>query len=533
MAFIVLDNSPELGCIQWADLHISYKGTTYEVADGYTDNRYVWWDYSDPYHLQATNDLPALTDDDVLVFFNKNGTHLTVPNTTVVDGGLIVSESILADALAANCVTSVKILAGAISADKIAAGAVGAEKIAAGAVIAEKIAAGAVLADKIGVDELSAITANLGTVTAGKIETEVLVVDKTAFTMNSILDGFGNGSDGVFNSTGNVTLPIATADASSVIKQYTSFTLNAGHTLTVNKRCRGLFIFCQGNVTINGTIDMNGKSACVLKENSLQRILQVPVGVYVLEVPAGSAGGGGGRGGRGYGDGGVQSTGGAGTPGMWFGGGAGGAGGGGGGGADNSNNNGGNGGNAGTSLIESAIGAGGTGGDTDAENGGTGGNLSGGGGAAGNWSSYSGGGGGGGGGFNPGGGGLSSTGGQPGVAGTAGTPYGGGLIVIISGGSITIGATGVVSANGGGGGRGGDGGRGGEHGGGGGGGQGGGGGGVAVFAYRGTFSNSGSVTVNGGMGGIKGKGGAGNDGQGADGVAGTNGTVGNIITAQV
>ena len=70
-----------------------------------------------------------------LCFFNKNGTHLTVPNTTVVDGGLIVSESILADALAANCVTSVKILAGAISAEKIkiAAGAVGAEKIAAGA----------------------------------------------------------------------------------------------------------------------------------------------------------------------------------------------------------------------------------------------------------------------------------------------------------------------------------------------------------------------------------------------------------------
>lgn len=171
MAFIVLDNSPELGCIQWADLHISYKGTTYEVADGYTDNRYVWWDYSDPYHLQATNDLPALTDDDVLVFFNKNGTHLTVPNTTVVDGGLIVSESILADALAANCVTSVKILAGAISADKIAAGAVGAEKIAAGAVVSEKIAAGAVTASHISANGISA-----NSITSGELLTALVKI---------------------------------------------------------------------------------------------------------------------------------------------------------------------------------------------------------------------------------------------------------------------------------------------------------------------------------------------------------------------
>jgi len=171
VAFIVLDNSPELGCIQWADLHISYKGTTYEVADGYTDNRYVWWDYSDPYHLQATNDLPALTDDDVLVFFNKNGTHLTVPNTTVVDGGLIVSESILADALAANCVTSVKILAGAISAEKIAASAIGAEKIAAGAVVSEKIAAGAVTASHISANGISA-----NSITSGELLTALVKI---------------------------------------------------------------------------------------------------------------------------------------------------------------------------------------------------------------------------------------------------------------------------------------------------------------------------------------------------------------------
>ena len=57
----------------------------------------------------------------------------------------------------------------AVSADKIAANAITAVKIAANAVVADKIMAGAVTADKINVNELSAITAYLGTVISGAI----------------------------------------------------------------------------------------------------------------------------------------------------------------------------------------------------------------------------------------------------------------------------------------------------------------------------------------------------------------------------
>ncbi len=149
MAYQVLDNTPSLGYIAWSGVHIVYKGVDYAVADGNTNKKYVWWDYTYPTLFQTSDALPVLTDDDVLVFFNKNGTHLTVPKATVVDGGLIVSESILADALAANSVTGVKIQAGSISADKIAAGAVGAEKIAAGSIASEHIAAAGITADKI------------------------------------------------------------------------------------------------------------------------------------------------------------------------------------------------------------------------------------------------------------------------------------------------------------------------------------------------------------------------------------------------
>ncbi|WP_025692601.1 hypothetical protein [Paenibacillus zanthoxyli] len=62
------------------------------------------------------------------------------------------------------------ISANSITAEKIVAGSVTAEKIQAGAVTADKIQAGAVTANKIDVDELSAISANLGTITAGLIQ---------------------------------------------------------------------------------------------------------------------------------------------------------------------------------------------------------------------------------------------------------------------------------------------------------------------------------------------------------------------------
>jgi hypothetical protein len=62
------------------------------------------------------------------------------------------------------------IAAGAVTADKVAANAISADKIAANAITAAKIAAGAVSADKISVAQLSALTAHMGTITAGKIQ---------------------------------------------------------------------------------------------------------------------------------------------------------------------------------------------------------------------------------------------------------------------------------------------------------------------------------------------------------------------------
>ena len=50
-------------------------------------------------------------------------------------------------------------------------------------------------------------------------------------------------------------------DGDMVVKQYTSMTIDAGDTVTVDHPCRGMFILVQGDCTINGTLSILGKGA--------------------------------------------------------------------------------------------------------------------------------------------------------------------------------------------------------------------------------------------------------------------------------
>jgi hypothetical protein len=201
MAMQVKSNTPSVGFIQWTGVSIAYKGTTYAITDGNTNNAYVYWLLSSPTSFQVSNTYPSsLGIDDILVFVNKFGAALTVPNTTVLDGSLIVPQSITANAiaadtitalqiaanaitsselaagsvtanaLAANSVAATNIIAGAVSTNALAANAVTAANIAAGAVGANQIAANSITTAKLNVTDLSAITTNLGSITTGSIQ---------------------------------------------------------------------------------------------------------------------------------------------------------------------------------------------------------------------------------------------------------------------------------------------------------------------------------------------------------------------------
>ena len=61
------------------------------------------------------------------------------------------------------------------------------------------------------------------------------------------------------NYTWTVTNPDG-HDGDMVVREYSSFNLSAGNTLTPDNDCRGVMIFVDGNATIDGTITVHGLS---------------------------------------------------------------------------------------------------------------------------------------------------------------------------------------------------------------------------------------------------------------------------------
>lgn len=84
---------------------------------------------------------------------------------------------------------------------------------------------------------------------------------------------YGNGSDGaaVISSDTQLVVPNKNGsyDGDYVVKQYTSLTINSGATLTTDQPCKGLFIYVQGNCTINGTLSMRARGAASNPDSSL------------------------------------------------------------------------------------------------------------------------------------------------------------------------------------------------------------------------------------------------------------------------
>ncbi|WP_313293876.1 hypothetical protein [Faecalispora jeddahensis] len=330
---------------------------------------------------------------------------------------------------------------------------------------------------------------------------------------------FGNGSDGDAVISGTVTLPVPVPHQSIIEKHYKSLYINAGAILRAAAFNAGLIIRVKGDCTIHGTIDQSGLAPKTNSQNTY---------AYPSQLVCGN-GGNGGNGGAGYNR--TPPVGGTGMLRRTYGGGYGGGAAGGSSNSyyeDNVYYEGGIGGSSTGTTIETyslfrggptstsaggnagSYGGGGSGAGTSnsSASGGSGGDGGGGNGNAGtyvksgNWSYYGGGGGG------------------------AGN-YGGGVILLYVGGNLII--DGYLKANG-------------LNGGNGGanastnfilcgsGGGGGGGGGAIYIYYKGSYSNTGIMQVNGGSGGSRG--GVGGTGSGTPSVVGAAGTVGSITVIQ-
>lgn len=147
MGFSVSSNSPSLGFISWVDAHVVYEGVDYPIANGNTSKKFVFWTLSNPKVFQVSDSYPALTPDDCIVFLNKGGIPISVLTSTAMDGDLVVPGTVTSTAIATDAIDSTKIKSDAI--------------------IARHILAGAITAEKLSVEKLSAITSDIGSVTAG------------------------------------------------------------------------------------------------------------------------------------------------------------------------------------------------------------------------------------------------------------------------------------------------------------------------------------------------------------------------------
>lgn len=99
-------------------------------------------------------------------------------------------------------------------------------------------------------------------------------------TEKALLQGAGAAAENYFGdeSDGAVTISSSTAltvdnkvgyyDGDMVVKNYSSLTVNASQTLNTDYGCRGLLIYCTGNIDISGSISMSRRGAYADAESS-------------------------------------------------------------------------------------------------------------------------------------------------------------------------------------------------------------------------------------------------------------------------
>jgi hypothetical protein len=154
------DDSPDTNSVAWASCVVEYDSATYDITDDNTSDAWIYWDLSDPTVFATSATLPSVTSDVIIV--GKNTAGAFTPSWKSGQGTMA------------------------------------------------EMVVGTLVADQISVTELSAISANLGTITAGSV-TGITVTGATLQTEATADRGVkittANGLSG-YNSSGDLTFRI-------------------------------------------------------------------------------------------------------------------------------------------------------------------------------------------------------------------------------------------------------------------------------------------------------------------------------------
>ena len=102
-------------------------------------------------------------------------------------------------------------------------------------------------------------------VNAGTSTGELRNVPGRYYQGASAANYFGSGADGNVTIASNTNLVVpnknGSYDGDVVVKNYADLTINATVTLTTDQPCRGMLLYCTGNLVVNGTISMTARGA--------------------------------------------------------------------------------------------------------------------------------------------------------------------------------------------------------------------------------------------------------------------------------
>ena len=258
------------------------SGKTYSIASGNTGTMavatYIYLDIAvSEVALQiSTTPSDAVGTGKILIAWASIGTTNALFQVFGGSGGLLVDESSLED----RTISATKIVSGSLTANEIASGTITANEIATGTITANEIAANSITATELDVTILSAISANLGTITAGSLSINggVASIDSSGnssfssiqvggssrlFTIsNDGMGSFGDGSDGAYTlnaSQGAVSGLFSLSGAVFTLLRdgyFTDLTIDSGYSLKTN----GYRIFGNNELSISGTIFYNGNN---------------------------------------------------------------------------------------------------------------------------------------------------------------------------------------------------------------------------------------------------------------------------------
>ena len=201
---VLTNDSPSARYIAWSACTMTYNGTQQSISGGYTDEKYIYWDFdTTPTVFRTSATKPSLTASDCLIAINDTGTARQVLGATLIHGNSIMTGSIYADEIATNAVTAAKIAVDAVTAGKIMAGEIQGYHIKGGTITGELIASetilganivgGTITANEVNVASLKAAILTVGCITAAsgyiaELAVGTLNIANTAIITGKIVD---------------------------------------------------------------------------------------------------------------------------------------------------------------------------------------------------------------------------------------------------------------------------------------------------------------------------------------------------------